>query len=52
MPLKKTELQGYTFKQLAKETNTPIETLLSRKHQAVRFLRVRLQWLYQAVTQD
>ncbi|MBG6249180.1 MULTISPECIES: RNA polymerase sigma factor [Symbiopectobacterium] len=47
----KTELQVYSFKQLAQETGVPVETLLLRKHQSVQFLRVRLQWLYQAVTQ-
>ncbi|MGL9735475.1 MAG: RNA polymerase sigma factor [Symbiopectobacterium sp.] len=31
----KTKLQGYSFKQLAQETGIPVETLLSRKHQAV-----------------
>ncbi|TCL04540.1 RNA polymerase sigma factor [Sodalis ligni] len=46
----KTELQGYSFKQLAEETGTAVETLLSRKHQAVLFLRLRLQVLYEAVT--
>lgn len=45
----KTELQDYTFKQLADETGVAIETLLSRKHQAVLFLRLRLQALYEAV---
>ncbi len=45
----KTELQGYSFKQLAEETGTGVETLLSRKHQAVLFLRLRLQVLYEAV---
>ncbi|MFT8212156.1 MAG: RNA polymerase sigma factor [Symbiopectobacterium sp.] len=48
----KTELQGYSFKQLAQETGVAVDTLLSRKHQAVQFLRVRLQWLYQAVTEE
>ncbi|XBS69059.1 RNA polymerase sigma factor [Acerihabitans sp. KWT182] len=45
----KTELQGYSFKQLAEETGVAVETLLSRKHQAVLFLRLRLQALYEAV---
>lgn len=45
----KTELQGYSFKQLADETGIAVETLLSRKHQAVLFLRLRLQVLYDAV---
>lgn len=45
----KTELQGYSFKALADETGIAVETLLSRKHQAVLFLRLRLQGLYEAV---
>ncbi|TKI05523.1 RNA polymerase sigma factor [Martelella alba] len=42
----KTELEDYSFKRLAQETGLPVQTLLSRKHKAVRFLRVRLAWLY------
>jgi RNA polymerase sigma factor (sigma-70 family) len=42
----KTELQGRSFKQLAEETKTPVNTLLARKHTAVLFLRRRLQDLY------
>ncbi|MBT9431031.1 RNA polymerase sigma factor [Candidatus Sodalis endolongispinus] len=48
----KTELQGYSYKQLALETGITVETLLSRKHQAVLFLRLRLQGLYDAVIGD
>ena len=47
----KTELEGYSFKQLAEESGMAIETLLSRKHQAVLFLRIRLQALYQEITE-
>jgi RNA polymerase sigma factor (sigma-70 family) len=46
----KTELQDYSFKQLAEETGNTIETLLSRKHKAVLFLRLRLQLLYEGLT--
>jgi len=46
----KTELEGYSFKQLAEETGTAVETLLSRKHQAVLFLRLRLRVLYEEIT--
>lgn len=46
----KTELQGYSFKQLSAESGVSRETLLSRKHQAVLFLRLRLQTLYDAIT--
>ncbi len=48
----KTELGGYSFKQLAQESGTAVETLLSRKHQAVLFLRLRLQVLYEDLTGD
>lgn len=42
----KTTLQNYSFKQLARETGLPVQTLLSRKHKAVRYLRSRLSALY------
>lgn len=42
----KTTLQSYTFKQLSLETGLPVQTLLSRKHKAVRYLRSRLSALY------
>jgi len=42
----KTTLQNTSFKQLAQETGLPVQTLLSRKHKAVRFLRSRLSALY------
>lgn len=45
----KTELQGYSVKQLSEESGVPRETLLSRKHQAVLFLRLRLQTLYEDI---
>ena len=37
------ELQGRSFKELAKETGVPLNTLLTRKHTAVLHLRKRLQ---------
>ena len=40
------ELEGRSFKQLAEETGLSVNTLLSRKHYAVRYLRERLQPIY------
>ena len=40
------ELEGFSFKDLAAETGLNINTLLSRKHSAVRYLRRRLHGLY------
>ncbi len=37
------ELEGRTFRELAAESGEPINTLLGRKHEAVRRLRARLQ---------
>jgi RNA polymerase sigma factor (sigma-70 family) len=37
-----TELEGRSFKELAAEWNTPIGTLLARKHRAIRALRETL----------
>lgn len=42
----KTELENYSFKALSAETGLPVQTLLSRKHKAVRYLRERLSALY------
>jgi RNA polymerase sigma factor (sigma-70 family) len=41
-----TELLDYSVKEVAKKTNAPVNTVLSRKHYAVKFLRERLQELY------
>jgi RNA polymerase sigma factor (sigma-70 family) len=41
------EWEGYSFKELAAETGVSVNTLLSRKHYAVRHLRSRLQSIYQ-----
>jgi len=40
------ELEGVSFKTLARQTGTPLNTLLGRKHAAVRRLRESLQTLY------
>ena len=40
------ELEGRSFKDMADEWNVSINTLLSRKRYAVKFLRERLQSLY------
>lgn len=48
----KTELHGYSFKELAEETGTSVQTLLSRKHKAVLYLRTRLRNLYDELTED
>ena len=45
----KTELRGYSFRQLSEMTGVPVNTLLSRKHAAVVYLRMRLQELYEEI---
>jgi len=40
------ELEGRSFKELAEETGLSVNTLLSRKHYAVLFLRQRLRAIY------
>ena len=40
------ELMGQSFKEMAAETGTSVNTLLSRKHYAVLYLRERLQSIY------
>jgi RNA polymerase sigma factor (sigma-70 family) len=42
----KTEFEGFPVKELAEKTGVPINTLLSRKHYAVKFLRERLREIY------
>ena len=44
------ELEGRSFKELAAETGVSVNTLLSRKHYAVRRLRERLQDVYDELT--
>jgi RNA polymerase sigma factor (sigma-70 family) len=40
------ELMGQSFKEIAAETGVSVNTLLSRKHYAVLYLRERLQSIY------
>lgn len=40
------ELMGFSFKDLARETGLSLNTLLARKHYAIKHLRRRLRWLY------
>ena len=44
------ELEGRSFKEIAAETGVSVNTLLSRKHYAVRHLRERLQSIYDEFT--
>ena len=41
------ELMGYSFKELAARSGVSVNTLLSRKHYAVLYLRRRLQAIYE-----
>ena len=44
------EIDGRSFKELSAETGVGVNTLLSRKHAAVRRLRVRLKALHDELT--
>src|SRR5262249_2982930 len=44
------ELEGRSFKEMAAETGLSVNTLLSRKHYAVLYLRERLQDIYDEFT--
>lgn len=44
-----TEMEGFSFRELADDTGIPVATLLSRKHYAVKHLRSRLAELYEAI---
>jgi len=44
------EWMGYSFKELAAETGVSVNTLLSRKHYAVLYLRERLQSIHDEFT--
>ena len=46
------ELEGRSFKEIAAETGVSVNTLLSRKHYAVRRLRRRLQGIYDELMGD
>jgi RNA polymerase sigma factor (sigma-70 family) len=41
-----TELLDFSVKEVAEKTKTPVNTVLSRKHYAVKYLRGRLKELY------
>jgi len=41
------ELMGYSFKEIAAQTGVGVNTLLSRKHYAILYLRERLRAIYQ-----
>jgi RNA polymerase sigma factor (sigma-70 family) len=40
------ELEGFSLKEISDRTQTPLKTVISRKHYAVRFLREHLRDLY------
>jgi RNA polymerase sigma factor (sigma-70 family) len=44
------ELMGYSFKELAAQSGVTVNTLLSRKHYAVLYLRERLRAIYDEFT--
>jgi RNA polymerase sigma factor (sigma-70 family) len=46
------ELMGYSFKEIAAETGVSVNTLLSRKHYAVLFLRERLRSIHGEFTKE
>jgi len=48
----KTELDDYSYKELAEESGDSVQALLSRKHKAVLYLRTRLRNLYDELTED
>jgi RNA polymerase sigma factor (sigma-70 family) len=46
------EFQGMAVKEIAEKTNVPVNTVLSRKHYAVKYLRKRLKELYADVMEE
>ena len=46
------ELEQESFKEISDDIDVPINTLLSRKHYAVKFLRKRLTSLYKELFDD
>jgi len=46
------EFEGYSFREISKMLDVPVNTLLSRKRYAVKFLRTRLQNLYKELQND
>lgn len=47
-----TELEGVPVKEISEATSIPINTLLSRKHYAVKFLRKRLKSTYEELINE
>lgn len=47
-----TEIEGFSFRELAEDTGIPVATLLTRKHHAVKYLRARLADIYEAFLID
>lgn len=47
-----TELNGLSFKELSADSGVAIETLLSRKHYAVKHLRKQLKEIYEVLLSD
>jgi len=47
-----TELEGLSVKEVAEATGIPVNTLLSRKHYAVKHLRKRMEELYKDILYD
>jgi len=46
------ELMGYSFKEIAAQTGVSVNTLLSRKHYAVVYLRERFQAIHDEFTKE
>jgi RNA polymerase sigma factor (sigma-70 family) len=46
------ELMGYSFKEISAQTGVSVNTLLSRKHYAVLYLREQLQSIHDEFTKD
>jgi RNA polymerase sigma factor (sigma-70 family) len=47
-----TELLDFSMKEVAEKTHTPLNTVLSRKHYAVKYLRERLKELYNSLIME
>jgi RNA polymerase sigma factor (sigma-70 family) len=47
----KHEMDGLTLREIADEEETNLKTIISRKGYAVRFLRNRLEWLWEAIVE-
>lgn len=52
MAFEETELNGLTFNELSIKTGIPVNTLVSRKHYAVIYLRRRLKEIYEALVYE